>query len=92
MNRFWGDETWRSEMYSRTGNLFGWEEKVGTNESLSEGYRSRLREVAGFNFVPRPLPMKNSIGRTVYYLFFASPNRTGEKIVKDIFRKFGGAD
>jgi three-Cys-motif partner protein len=88
MNRFWGDESWRNVMYDNTGNLFGWDEKVGGNEALAEAYRKRLREVAGFKFVPAPVPMKNSIGRTIYYLFFASPNATGHKIVEHIFNKY----
>jgi len=29
----------------------------------------------------------NSLGATIYYPFFASPNKTGDKIVEDIFRK-----
>ncbi len=88
MNRFWGDESWRDVMYDNTGNLFGWDEKVAGNEALAEAYRKRLREVAGFKFVPAPVPMKNSIGRTIYYLFFASPNATGHKIVEYIFNKY----
>jgi three-Cys-motif partner protein len=88
MNRFWGDESWRDVMYDNTGNLFGWDEKVAGNEALAEAYRERLREVAGFKFVPAPVPMKNSIGRTVYYLFFASPNPTANRIVEYIFGKY----
>ena len=88
MNRFWGDDSWRSVIYDSTGNLFGWDEKVAGNEALAEAYRKRLREVAGFEFVQAPVPMKNSIGRTIYYLFFASPNVTGHKIVEYIFNKY----
>jgi hypothetical protein len=32
--------------------------------------------------------MKNSSGATVYYLYFASPNATGKKIVEHIFQKY----
>jgi three-Cys-motif partner protein len=88
MNRFWGDESWRDAIYDRSGNLFGWEEKVGGNEALADAYRKRLREVAGFRFVPAPVMMRNNIGRTVYYLFFASPNATGHKIIEHIFNKY----
>jgi hypothetical protein len=35
------------------------------------------------------LPMKNSKGSVVYYLFFASQKGTAENIVKYIFDKFG---
>ena len=27
MNRFWGDDSWRTGVYESSGNLFGWEEK-----------------------------------------------------------------
>jgi hypothetical protein len=36
--------------------------------------------------------MRNTTGAVVYYLFFASPNETGAKIVKDIFRKYGNRE
>ena len=87
MNRFWGDESWRNVAYETSGNLFGWEEKV-TNEVFAEAYRKRLQKVAGFQYVPEPLPMRNSKGRTIYYLYFASPNATGKKIVESIFNKY----
>jgi three-Cys-motif partner protein len=87
MNRFWGDGSWRELMYSTSGNLFGWEEK-NSNEILAEAYRQRLKTVAGFNHVPEPLPMKTKTGSTIYYLYFASPNETGGRIVKHIFDKY----
>jgi three-Cys-motif partner protein len=88
MIRFWGDDSWRSVMYSTSGNLFGWEEKSGDNETIARAFQTRLRTDAGFKHVPEPLPMKNSRGNIVYYLFFASQNATGDKIVKDIFKKY----
>jgi three-Cys-motif partner protein len=88
MNRVWGDQSWRAGVYESSGNLFGWEEKVGTNEMLAEAHRKRLREVAGFQYVPEPMPMRNRTGNTIYYLFFASPNATGKKIVEAIFNKY----
>ncbi len=42
----------------------------------------------GFERVPDPLPMRNSKGAIVYYLFFASQKDTAEHIVLDIFRKY----
>jgi hypothetical protein len=38
--------------------------------------------------VPEPLPMRNSKGAIVYYLFFASQNDAGAKIVGEIFDKY----
>ena len=47
------------------------------------------RELRFFlEYVPDPMPMRNSRGVIVYYLFFASPNETGERIVRHIFKKY----
>jgi len=48
-----------------------------------------LKKVAGFGFVPEPLPMRNSRKAIVYYLFFASRKAVAEKIITDIFGKYG---
>lgn len=88
MTRFWGDDSWRRVMYSTTGNLFGWEEKSGDNETIARSFQAHLTSVAGFKHVPDPLPMRNSKGNVVYYLFFASQSSTGDKIVKDIFERY----
>lgn len=87
MTRFWGNETWRNVAYSTTGNLFGFEEKMD-NETIAEAFRQRLIQVAGFAHVPKPIPMRNTKGATVYYLFFGSPKPVAADIVGDIFRKF----
>lgn len=87
MNRFWGDESWRKVAYDAAGNLFGHPEKE-PNEVIAEAFRQRLKEVAGFSRVPEPLPMRNSKGAVVYYLFFASQNAAGEKIARDIFSRY----
>jgi three-Cys-motif partner protein len=86
MNSFWGDDSWIKAAYS-TDNLFGFLEKTD-NDTIVEAFRKRLIKVAGFPYVPAPIPMRNSIGATVYYLFFASPNQTGGMIVEDIFNKY----
>lgn len=87
MNSYWGDESWKECAYSTTGNLFGVPEKE-SNETIAEAFRRRLNEVAGFDRVPPPLPMRNSKGAIVYYLFFASQKNTAEHIVLQIFEKF----
>jgi len=86
MTRFWGDESWRTVAYSITGNLFGLEEKTD-NETVADAFRQRLSQVAGFAHVSEPLPMRNTKGAIVYYLFFASPHPVANKIVRDIFKK-----
>ncbi|PYX39684.1 MAG: hypothetical protein DMG81_08815, partial [Acidobacteria bacterium] len=87
MTAFWGDDSWRSIAYTTERSLFGMEEKE-TNDVVAEGFRQRLMKVAGFKRVPEPVPMRNTKGATVYYLFFASQVDVAEKIVKDIFEKY----
>jgi three-Cys-motif partner protein len=86
-NGFWGDDSRAQEAYSTTRNLFGLPEKE-PNEAIVAAFRRRLVKVAGFKRVPEPLPMRNSKGATVYYLFFASQVGVAEHIVTDIFRKY----
>jgi three-Cys-motif partner protein len=89
MTRFWGDDSWHAIAYSRTENLFGDSEKVlNSNREISAAFRNRLNQVAGFGFVPEPIPMRNSRGATVYYLFFAAQKPVAANIVTDIFRKY----
>jgi three-Cys-motif partner protein len=91
MTAFWGDESWRTTVYkqSRQMGLFGQQElEKADNREVAEAYRRRLREVAGFKCVPEPLPMRNTKGAVVYYLFFASQNDTGLKIVSEVFDKY----
>ncbi|HUI93048.1 MAG TPA: three-Cys-motif partner protein TcmP [Chitinivibrionales bacterium] len=91
MNRFWGDETWREVGYTKSQqqDLFGEprDEKV-SNEEFEQTFRKRLKEIAGFKFVPEPMPMRNSNNSIVYYLYFAGQNETGKKIIEGIFKKY----
>lgn len=88
MDKVWGDRTWRQAAYRTERGLFGDIEAKADNEAVAEAFRRRLMEVAGFQYVPRPMPMRNTRGAVVYYLFFASPNKTGAHIVEYIFEKF----
>lgn len=88
MDRFWGDRSWWDAVYSKESNLFGIEMKVGSNKEIVQAFKKRLKDKAGFKYVPEPLPMKNRTNAVVYYLFFASHNPTGDKIVQDIFGKY----
>jgi len=55
---------------------------------MAVAFQKRLKEIAGFGYVPEPMPMRNTRGAIVYYLFFATPNKTGNKIVENIMRKY----
>lgn len=90
MNRFWGDDSWRDIVYISTPTLFG-EEKgkdANTTEEIVKAFKTRLAKVAGFEYVPDPVPMRNAKNAVIYYLFFAGPNGTGGKIVREIFSKY----
>ena len=92
MNRFWGDETWRDVAYveSRQQNLlFEPDMEKQTNDVIAAAFRERLIKVAGFKYVPQPLPMKNSNNATLYYLFFGSAKPVAENIIKGIFKTTG---
>ena len=89
MNAFWGDESWRVAAYEKHKDLFDdtFEEKT-SNRTIAEAFRKRLKEKAGFKYAPEPIPMRNTTGAIIYYLFFASPKEAGYKIAKYIFEKY----
>jgi three-Cys-motif partner protein len=87
MNAFWSDESWREAAYETERNLFGFQEKTD-NITVARAFQKRLREVGGFGYVPDPIPMRNSKGAVIYYLFFASQKPVAAHIVGDIFNKF----
>ena len=91
MNRFWGDETWKEAAYAESPQFefFSSPDRVKQdNDAIVAAFRERLRRVAGFNFVPEPLPMRNSNNAVVYYLFLASPKPVAERIIQGIFAKY----
>jgi three-Cys-motif partner protein len=88
MDSAWGDHSWREIAYPKVLGLFGHIEKKTDNETIAKAFRDRLRSVAGFKYVPEPIPMPNDQGAVVYYLYFASQNQTGAGIVADIFTKY----
>ena len=87
MNAFWGDDSWRKAAYDTSQNLFGWEQKTD-NDAIVAAFQKRLKTVAGFKYVPDPIPMRNSRNAVVYYLFFASQKPAAAQIVQQIFDKY----
>jgi three-Cys-motif partner protein len=89
MNNYWGDDSWKKVVYRTTPNLFGEIVEIKeNNRTIALAFQKRLNKVANFKYVPEPIPMRNSKGAIIYYLFFASPNKTGEKIINYIFNKY----
>ncbi|MBI4285929.1 MAG: three-Cys-motif partner protein TcmP [Chloroflexi bacterium] len=89
MNAYWGDESWKEVAYRQSPDLFGEirEFKEG-NQTVALAFKKRLQTVAGFKHVLKPLPMRNSRGAIVYYLFFASQKQVAEDIINHIFSKY----
>ena len=93
MNKFCGTDEWQEILYKedKQMGLFGDPDRikiVNSNMKLGEWFKKeRLQKAAGFKFVPEPMLMRNSKGGPLFFLFFASHNETGKKIVTDIFNK-----
>jgi three-Cys-motif partner protein len=87
---FWGDTSWERIAYlEEEPDLFGLKRlKKVTTETIMTAYRERLKSVAGFKYVPEPVPMRNAKGVPLYYLFFASQNEAGSRIAAGIFKKY----
>jgi three-Cys-motif partner protein len=93
MNRFWGDDSWKKAAYvqSRQSNLFSDPAlEKQPNTAIVAAFRERLQKVAGFKYVPEPLPMTNARNAVVYYLFFASAKPVAQNIIEGIFKKHRG--
>jgi three-Cys-motif partner protein len=90
MTKFWEDESWKQAAYAEStqGNLFRTEIVKQSNDRIVAAFTERLKKVAGFQFVPKPLPMRNSTNAVVYYLFFAAQKPVAEKIITGIFSKY----
>jgi three-Cys-motif partner protein len=88
MTRFWGDDSWQNAAYQTTQGLFEQMQEKSTNEEVAEAFRVRLMKDGGFKYVPKPMPMRNTKGAVVYFLFFAAQKPAADKIVKDIFAKY----
>ena len=89
LTAFWGDESWKEGAYAKQATLFGDDDPIKLeNEQVADAFGDRLRKIAGFKFVPKPIPMRNSTNAIVYYLFFASQQPVAAKIVEDIFDKY----
>lgn len=88
MARFWGDDSWEKAAYQNTPGLFGPIREKRPNETIAEAFRNRLKSAGGFEHVPKPMPMRNTKGAIVYYLFFAAQKPVASKIVKYIFARY----
>ena len=97
MNKFCGSEEWQEIFYEEDKKMGFFRDPddlylikiVDSNIRLGDWFRKeRLEKAAGFKFVPEPVLMRNSKGGPLFFLFFASHNEKGGKIVSDIFNKY----
>jgi len=89
MNHYWGNISWKEKAYITQNDLLGSEVKIKQgNNALVSAFRQRLLDEAGFKYVPKPLPMCNSVHAPVYYLFFASQKPVADNIITSIFDKY----
>jgi len=89
MNEFWGDDSWREQLYDSQPDLFGNEIKTKLGNSLIVSkFEERLKKVAGFKYVSHSIPMCNTNGAIIYYLVFASQKPVATDIVNEIFNKY----
>ncbi len=86
MNLFWGDDSWQKAAYAQQLDFNG---KINLrklrNTEVANAFRKRLKDVAGFEHVSQPLPIRNSNNAVVYYLFHASQKPIAVNIMKYIF-------
>ncbi len=89
MTKFWGDDSWKQSAYSSQEDLFGesFSEK-NENNVVVEAYVERLKKVAGFGYVAKPMAMRNKNKTIVYYFLFASQKPVAIDIVDQIFNKY----
>jgi len=89
MNAFWGDDSWKEVAYRPTLNLFGEVREIKeSNRTIALTFRERLQEIAEFKHVSQPLPMRNTKGATIYYLYFASQQQVADDIIRHIFNRY----
>ena len=91
MNRFWGDESWKHIAYKPSPQAQLWgppAEEKASNQAIADAFRKRLKEVAGFGNVPKPIAMRNTQNAVVYYLYFATHKPVAEGIVREIFAMY----
>lgn len=91
MTTYWGDDSWKQVAYKPSSQMEIWgppAEEKASNDEVAEAFRKRLKDVAGFSNVPKPIAMRNSQNAVVYYLYFASQKPVAEEIVRDIFNKY----
>lgn len=91
MTKLWGNDSWMDIAFESNPqtNLLGESELIKVNyDNLAQAFSERLRVGAQFRFVSSPVLMCNSKGGPLYYLFFATQNEVGSRIMTHIFKTY----
>ena len=90
MTAYWGDDSWLEGAYTTEGMLplVGLNPKKRSADDIINAFRKRLMEGAGFQFVSRGLPARNSVGNIVYHLLFASHNARAKDVMRSLESRF----
>jgi three-Cys-motif partner protein len=83
MKMMYGDKSWRFAAYSTDRDLFGPVTVKQPIDNLLSAFTSRMKE-AGFAYVSKPLPMRNSNNVIIYHLIFATQQPVALKVANDI--------
>ena len=98
MTAFWGTDDWHTSMVKQSDqqNFFGALLDSGDNTpeietvdgyTIAKAFQQRLKDVADFQFVPDPVPMRNRKEGLLYFLYFAGNNATGNRIATHILNE-----
>lgn len=88
LTRFWGDESWQEAAYATGEMLFADMQCKVDNDRFVQAFCERLKINAGFLGVSKPIPMKSMQNNTIYYLIFASNNKTGVDVINRVANRF----
>ena len=73
----WGDDSWRSAAYVKQPGLFGDIEEKRTNDTIAKAFQKRLKDGAGFDYVPPATDEEQQRCRRLLSLFcFRQPHRS----------------
>jgi three-Cys-motif partner protein len=84
MSAMWGDDSWQKAAYVEQPTLFGPETAKQPIQMLLDAFSARLKNIAGFKYVSKALPMRNSTGVIIYHLLFATHQPLALRIATDV--------
>jgi three-Cys-motif partner protein len=86
LDNYFGDPGWFNVVYPQRAGLFGTERLKAEDaaQNLVQWYQRRLKNA--FGHASRPYLVRNTANGHLYYLMFAGPNKTGNKIADHVLK------